>query len=142
MKELDNNCEIYEFIGIRENQKLICLFCKEGYYLDFNGNCVYFMKYLKKVDNCSRIDYYFLNTKLEYRPFYENNRYYIYYSRLYANPTELYKYDKTILETINYDLMKINDKIEGVCQFCDDGYLFDFQKKCVLLKLKIVLYYQ
>ena len=136
LKELDNNCEIYEFIGIRENQKLICLFCKEGYYLDFNGNCVYFMKYLKKVDNCSGIDYYFLNTKLEYRPFYENNKYYIYYSRLYANPTELYKYDKTILETINYDLMKINDERGGVCQFCDYGYLFDFQKKCVPIKIE------
>ena len=50
--ELSKECESCKFILNDAGEKLVCTLCKEGYYLDNNGNCVNYINNLEKIQNC------------------------------------------------------------------------------------------
>ena len=114
---LIENCANYRFKIIGDEEKLVCAFCKMGYYLDTNGNCVSFVQYLDLIDNCIEITYnigemfiiYSLPNEIIYRYYYNNKDEYM------TRSDQAYGYNETYLEFMNKNLRMINHKITGEC---------------------------
>ena len=133
--EIKNECEIFEFT--ENDEKIKCIFCKDGFYLDNDGNCVNFTKYLEPIEDCYWIGYYINNLTIEYHNN-DNIYYYLYNDGLgyyqYLQSYNIHDYNRTIIEFINKNLKHINDKIKGRCIDCDNGYIFNDDNKCISIK--------
>ena len=127
---LFEECESCKFINNDNNEKLICTLCKPGYYLDSNGNCINYIKYIKKIPNCQRYIYkihnisfymYYYNDyyqEVNYRNVYYNNSYYYNYKD--------YKDFNNFINFINNNIKEINSTIYGYCDYCINGYYSNY----------------
>ena len=133
--ELFNECQQCKFIQNGNEEQLICTFCIKGYYLDENGNCINFSKYLEKKPNCNTHCYKIDSFELcyyddyIYYSFYYNSSYYYYsYSDYYYT-----LYDENIENFINNYLRQINGIIKGYCNYCNDGFYLNSNEECIKL---------
>ena len=133
--DLFNECEHCKFIFEGKNEKLVCTFCKLGYYLDSFGNCVSYEKYLEKMPNCYGNSYkignltiYYYSYNSLYFEFYYNNSYYYSSSSILDN-------DENIRDLINENLKKINNTIKGICIDCNDDFYLK-ENKCEPFKIE------
>jgi len=130
-------CYRCKFISKGNNEKLVCSLCKEGFYLDDNGNCVKFVAYLEKIPNCyehiyqiDQFSIYYINDNNMHYMFYNNetNDYnYFYYSN---------HYDEKILDYINSNIKKINNTIKGKCISCSDVSILNSDNICAQISIE------
>ena len=128
-------CVTYKFKIIGGEEKLVCAFCKDGFYLDTNGNCVSFLDYLEKIDNCyshyyeiGKINiYYDLSNSLEY--FVNENEFYV-------SSYNAYQFNESFLEFVNSNLRQIDHLLTAECRSCNSGYLKNAENKCVHIKVE------
>ena len=72
------NCEKYEIIKNEDNREiLICLYCKPGFYMDSEGNCINYLIYLQEIPNC--FEYYYEINNISFCTFYNIISYYCIY---------------------------------------------------------------
>ena len=134
--ELFNECTSCKFILNGNEEKLVCILCKEGYYLDYNGNCVNFKNYLIKNQNCiwniySKGDFsiYYSDKEIYYRFYYKEKDYFYGYYNLMRN------FDEKIIEFINNNINTINHKIKGFCTTCNNEFYLTYDYKCMPLSI-------
>ena len=150
------NCEICEIKKNNDNnEKIICNLCKPGFYLNSEGKCIDYLKYLEKIPNCERYSYQINNImfctyyyKDNYYD-YENEYYYDYYDTYYCIRETRYNYDYYYYDydynyyTYNYDSYKnyynyldfnipaINDPFKAKCIRCESNYYLNSEGNCV-----------
>ena len=130
--DLMENCIAFKFEGNDNEEKIVCTFCKEGFYLDNNGNCVSFLQYLEINENCNKIIYQIGLLNIHYiGP--ENIEYYIDGSMYPTDKYNAYLLNKTFSESLNEKLRAINLKITGKCKECNSGKVLDNSNKCITI---------
>ena len=132
---LMDNCANYRFKKIGDEEKFVCAFCKDGYYLDTNGNCVYFLQYLDLTENCYHITYHIGEIFISYYSPTDLN-FYVYENEFYISSSNAYRFNETYLEFINKNLRMINHKITGECSSCQSNFLLNSEKKCVPIQIE------
>ena len=133
--EIIEECEIYKSDEDESDKKLICIFCKTGFYLDPNGNCVEYLHFLEKNENCPRSNYKLRNLILKYNSP-DFLIYNIFEKELSISSYNINQYNETILEFINSNLMEITGAIKGKCEYCNSGFFMDNGNKCSKIKIK------
>ena len=137
------NCELCEYNKNKENSKNItCTLCKPGFYLNSEGKCINYIKYLETIPNCKRYLYHINNisfcTYYYENNYYDNDYYRDYYDNYYSTyycryvPSDYYnfsytdyynRYDfknyKQIQDNLNLDLdfniPVINNTLKSKC---------------------------
>ena len=136
-EQLFNECDRCKFISNGNNEKLVCSLCKEGFYLDDNGNCIKFVDYLEKIPNCYKPIYQIEQFSIYY--YNDNDMYYRFFNNEIRDYNYFYyndNYDEKIINNININLKKINHAIKGNCDNCNDGYTLNSDNKCVPMTIE------
>ena len=132
--DLFEECDHCQFIKEGSSEKLVCTLCKPGYYLDSNGNCISYMNYIEKIDNCEEMIF-----QIGSIPFYyyylDNGKEEVYYKKYNYYENSLFN-DNNFINFINNNIKNINSKIKGNCNNCKDGYYEDLNGKCFKPKLE------
>ena len=131
-----NECSAYKFQMNGNEEKMVCAFCNNGYYLDSSGNCVNFLQYLEIKDNCCSHLYKVGKLPIVYN--YDGNvDYWSEENGFYINYNNAYQFNETILEFINSNLRKIDHLLTADCQNCNLGYMFNSERKCILVTIEM-----
>ena len=145
--QIVKNVDLLKMLIIMKNQCV--LYANLGYFLNSEGECIYYLNYLQKIPNCETYSYtinnitfctysryyeerdYYSDNNYFYSPFYcyVKNYYYDYfynYKYYYSLSLEEYKknYNNNIL------IPKINSIFEGQCIRCQEGFYFDSDGNC------------
>ena len=131
-----NECSAYKFKEVGTEEKIVCAFCNNGFYLDSNGNCVNFIEYLEIKDNCYSHHYQFYKLSIEY--FYNHNiEYYFNVNEFYISSNNAYEFNETVLEYVNSNLRKIDHLLTADCKDCNSGYLLNSEKQCIPITIEM-----
>ena len=141
-KYLSNNCEVCAFIK-NDNlaEKLVCILCKPGFYLNSKGKCINYLNYLQQISNC--FEYFYQINDISFCSFNNNSAKYCKYNPLKINGLELeivdsnykeynsyYDYKKEI-KISNFIMPIINSTVEAKCIKCSYGdYYPNSEGKC------------
>ena len=130
-------CEVCEFIKNSDNsEKLICKICKPGFYLNSEGECINYLKYLESITNCEEYSYkineIMFCTYLNYNNYYYSNTFYCQLSEKYSN---YYSYDSVYdyLEDkhiIDFSIPEVNSQFKGQCIRCQYDFYLTSEGKC------------
>ena len=101
---------------------MVCTQCRPGYYLNDEGMCISYIKYLKKINYC---DKYFFMIENQYFVYYSDEDYVNYYYGIYNN------YNNTRINNIS----KVNYSINTQCIKCESGYYKNLNGNCVPLTI-------
>lgn len=122
-----SHCDLCKY----DNGKIECLLCMPGYYLNTNGLCINYLKYLEKIPNCAEYTY-----QINYITFCHN----IYSVETYYctldDSGRKYKYAyfsdyEDYLTYINYKMPVIDSSLNAKCILCDSEYYLNYEGKCV-----------
>ena len=130
-----DECSAYKFKVDGNEEKIVCAFCNDGFYLDSTGNCVNFLEYLEIKDNCYSHEYHFGKLSIKY--YNEKIEYYVYEYGIYISSKNAYEYNETVLEYVNSDLRKIDHLLTGDCYSCDYGYLLNAENQCIPVTIEM-----
>ena len=109
-------CELctFEKNEFDNTEKLVCLKCRGGYYLNNDRICVSFIPLIKQIPHCTRHDFYIDNVDISY------------YASDYVIPSEV----------INNYPREMNSQIDTKCFTCEDRYFRDDNFNCEPLSTK------
>ena len=132
---LFDECEKCNFTNYgKSNEKLVCLLCKPGYYLDSEGNCVNYMKYIKQVPNCEYLTYTIGN--ITFKVYYDDNDDPVHSYESYNDYYYYYYHYKGFSDFVRENVKEINSTIKGECRRCKDGYYMKNNKACIKLTIE------
>ena len=138
------NCEVCEFNKNNDDTRnIICTLCKPGFYLNTEGKCINYIKYLEIVPNCQRYTYqinnitfciYFRDYPYYYSTYYceyasYDQYYYFYYDDYYY--TYNYEHYKGLHYNLDYNIPEINSPLKSQCIRCNAEYYLNSEGKCV-----------
>ena len=116
--DLSDACIKCVFIKIQGAEKLTCLECDNGYYLNSDGKCISYIYKLDIIPNCL-----IHNFEIEGSIF----SFYFYNDMIYFTKNETNENDNTV---INEALKNYKDKISTTCQQCERNYIMKDKRKC------------
>ena len=130
------SCLKYEFIKDNKNiEKLKCIACLPGYYLDNEGNCVNYKNRIQIIPFCvfhtflvDDIKFEFYAYDYEYYGINNLDIYFYYYNSAY-NYYDNFKIYNEILKNINYNIIT-------TCQSCQNGYFLNDDGICEKLEIE------
>lgn len=100
------------------NEKLVCIDCRAGYYLDSEGKCINYLPNLKRIPFCYKHKFHLKNNILIYYTHGEEDIYYDYLK---------YPYNGS---------QKIDNKIETECIECETGYFLNGNNICESINIE------
>ena len=114
--DLSDACLKCEF----NEDKLTCILCAPGYYINSEGKCSSFISQIELIPNCDTHYFTIGNYPFYFNPS-DNNEIYSYFDirTLFNNYTEY-----------NMALSKIKFPIKTTCRYCQYGYIIDDQESC------------
>ena len=136
---VSSNCDI---CGFKKNgddkEKIACLLCNPGYYLNSEGECIDYSNYLKEITNCE--EYIFKINNITFYSYYLDSIDYLYeykysfYNTRYYHYSNFYQYNSSYYYYINnsdyINISKIENPIKTECINCLDGYFLDNNGSC------------
>ena len=130
------SCLKYEFIKDNKNiEKLKCIACLPGYYLDNEGNCVNYKNRIQIIPFCvfhtflvDDIKFEFYAYDYEYYGINNLDIYFYYYNSAY-NYYDNFNIYNEILKNINYNIIT-------TCQSCQNGYFLNDDGICEKLEIE------
>ena len=142
-KTITPNCDVCDLVKNNDNtEKVECILCKPGYYLNSKKRCIYYLNYLETIPNCyeykytiSNITFYAYLHYYNYEDKYEDGIYYIYAYYYYMDyDNNLYtSYEQYIAQ--NYIIPEINSIFKGECIECQNGFPLNYDDgKCEEIK--------
>ena len=122
------HCFKYEFIKDKDNkEKLTCVLCITGYYLNSEKKCISFIDKIEIIPNCFK--HSFNIKELSFYFNYTSNDLDIH---LNENSSKLY-YDYTYYNKI---VNNIINPINTICEQCQEGYFLNYKQECEILSLE------
>ena len=120
--DLSDPCLKYEFVkDNNNNEKLSCIVCYNGYYLDSNGNCINFIDNIEIIPNCDSQILETNNFKFYYYPYNEQNK--IVY---YQDSNDYFTY----FNIFNEYIKNMSYPIKSTCDYCKSGYYININGEC------------
>ena len=125
--DLSDECLNCEFIRDKDNkEKLTCLACSPGYYLNSEGKCVVFPNQIETTPNCYSSYFYIGKYTYIFSPKDEEYPINAYYED--SNYNEFLNNFKDISRNLFFPL-------ETTCEICDDGYAINEKGECEKFEL-------
>ena len=120
-------CLKYELKKINGADKITCILCPYGFYLDSEGKCISFIDKIEIISNCFNQTFMVRDHKYAFFPYNgSDNIEYIYGIKYYTNTFSI----------LNEYLKKINTPIKSYCEICLDGYFVNDKGECEILSFE------